>query len=237
MFAKPFFAIALPALIFCFLPQQSLLAEDAEVSEDGLQLVEKSRSGSLYTDPNVDWSSFTQVRLLDPTVAFRRNWQRDQNSGDPFKVRTEDMENIKRTMAAMFLEVFTEELTKNGGYQISTESGENVLTIEPAIVDLDVAAPDTQRAGRSRQYTESAGEMTLQLRLLDSVSGDLLAKSSDRREAPRRGYLQWTNSVTNQSEARRIMRRWAQDLRARLDQARSATPAVSTEAVGTSGGL
>ena len=229
MFAKPFFAAGLTALICSFLPQQGLLAADAEVSEDGLQLVEKSRGGSLYADPNVDWSSFTQIRLLDATVAFRRNWQRDQNRSDPFKVRTEDMENIKQDMAAMFIEVFSEELTRDGVYQISTESGESVLTIEPAIVDLDVAAPDTQRAGISRQYTESAGEMTLQLRLLDSVSGDLLAKSSDRREAPRRGYLQWTNSVTNQAEARRIMRRWAQDLRARLDQARSASPAASTE--------
>jgi len=227
MLAKPCLSAGLTALLVAFLPLHNLLAASTETSEDGLQLVEKDRNGSLYADPDVDWSSYSQIRLLDATVAFRKNWQRDQNRSDPFKVKAEDMENIKQSMAELFNEVFTEELTTNGGYQISAESGENVLTIQPAIVDLDVAAPDTQRAGITRQYTESAGEMTLQLQLLDSVSGDLLARSSDRREAPRRGYLQWTNSVTNQAEARRIMQRWARDLRARLDQARSATPATA----------
>ncbi len=227
MIAKRYSAASLMALLLAFLPLPHLLAAGTETSEDGLQLVEKDRNGSLYADSDVDWSGYTEIRLLDATVAFRKNWQRDQNRGDPFKVKTEDMEDIKQSMAELFNEVFTEELTTEGGYRISAGSGENVLTIQPAIVDLDIAAPDTQRAGINRQYTESAGEMTLQLNLLDSVSGDLLAKSSDRREAPRRGYMQWTTSVTNQAEARRIMQRWAKDLRARLDQARSAAPAIA----------
>ena len=63
--------------------------------------------------------------------------------------------------------------------------------------------------------------MTLKLEIYDSVTGDLIAKASDRREAPRRSYLQWTNSVSNNAEARRMLQRWAVDLRERLDKARN----------------
>jgi hypothetical protein len=68
--------------------------------------------------------------------------------------------------------------------------------------------------------------MTLKLQLFDSVTGDLIAVTSDREEAPRRGYLQWTTSVSNRQEATHLMQRWAKKMRERLDQARaSGTPA------------
>jgi DNA-binding HxlR family transcriptional regulator len=63
--------------------------------------------------------------------------------------------------------------------------------------------------------------MTLKLELYDSVTGDLIATASDRRESPRRGYYQWTNSVSNTADARRMLERWAKDLHKRLDEARA----------------
>jgi hypothetical protein len=214
------------------------LAEDpsqeagAQEPDDDLVLVSEGRWNSLYANPEVDWNVYQKIHLDEATVAFRKNWMRDQNrAGDPFKVRSSDMEKIKSGMAEMFHEVFTEELTQNGGYVMTTEAGDDVLTIKPAIVDLDVAAPDTMRAGMNRQYTRSAGKMTLQMELTDSVTGDVLAKASDRREAPDRGYMQWTSSVTNQAEARRIMQKWAKSLREKLDEARanSSTPDQASE--------
>jgi hypothetical protein len=64
--------------------------------------------------------------------------------------------------------------------------------------------------------------MTLKLEIYDSVTGGLIAILSDRREAPRRGYMQWTSSVTNRAEAQRMLQRWAKDLVKRLDEARGA---------------
>jgi len=197
-----------------------------EITTEGLELVEKKGNAEIYSDPGVDWSVYTRVHLDPATVAFRKNWQRDQNRSQPFKVRTQDMERIKSEMSDLFDEVFSEELSQNGGYVLTEESGEDVLRITPHIVDLDVYAPDTQySAGRSRSYTESAGRMTLKLQLFDSVTGDLIAMASDRREAPRRGYLQWTTSVTNRAEARHMMERWARALRERLDEARGGAAA------------
>lgn len=201
----------------------AVLAESElpEVSLEGLELVDKDRRGEIYADPDVDWTVYTQIQLDEATVAFRRNWQRDQNRYQHMKVRTRDMEKIKTDLSELFGEVFTEELTTNGGYEITEETADHVMRIEPHIVDLDVYAPDTMNtSGINRSYTERAGKMTLKLRVYDSVTGDLIVAASDRREAPRRGYMQWTNSITNKAEARRMLQKWAEGLRERLDEAR-----------------
>lgn len=213
-----------PLLVLLSAPGAMLQADDPApgISMEGLELVEKDRRGEIYADPGIDWSVYSRIQLDQATVAFRKNWQRDQNRGQPFKVRPEDMERIKSELSALFGEVFAEELTQNGGYELSDESAEDVMRITPRIVDLDVYAPDTRSsAGRTMSYTEQAGRMTLQLDIFDSVTGDLIAKTSDRQEAPRRGYMQWTTSVTNRAEARRMIERWAKDFRERLDQARA----------------
>lgn len=195
--------------------------EPPTVSLEGLQLVEKDRRGELYADPGVDWSVYDQIRLDRATVAFRRNWQRDQNRFQHMKVQASDMERIKSSLADLFDEVFSEELGKNGGYVLTEASGNNVMRITPRIVDLDIYAPDTRTVGIQKSYTEQAGKMTLKLEIYDSLTGDLIATASDRRESPRRGYMQWTTSVTNTAEARRMLERWAIALRERLDDARS----------------
>jgi len=192
-----------------------------EVSIEGLELVDKNRRGEIYADPDIDWSLYTQITLDPATVAFRRNWQRDQNRYHTFKIKTKDMERIKTDLSELFNDVFTKELGENGGYTIAEETGDDVMRIKPAIVDLDVYAPDTMNsAGRTTQFTETAGRMTLKLEIYDSVTGDLIAVLSDRREAPRRGYMQWTTSVSNRAEAQRMLQRWAKDLVKRLDEAR-----------------
>jgi hypothetical protein len=191
-----------------------------DVTLDGLQLVDKTRRGEIYADPGVDWSQYDRI-LLDPaTVSFRKNWERDQNRNQPFKVQAEDMERIKTGLAELFNEVFTEELSANGGYEIVSATGEDVLRITPRIVDLDVYAPDTSTPAQTNQYSESAGRMTLKLELYDSVTGDLIATASDRQEDPRLGYMEWRNRVSNRADAERMLERWATALRERLDTAR-----------------
>jgi len=220
--------IALASLLFALsLSVAPLRAADevSAVSLDGLELVSKDRRGETYADRDIDWAVYTKIHLDPATVAFRKNWQRDQNRSQPFKVDAKDMERIKSELSQLFGEVFTEELTTKGGYEMSEENGDGVLRIVPQIVDLDVYAPDTRNtAGMQRQYTDQAGRMTLKLEMYDSVTGDLIATISDRQEAPRRGYMQWTNSVTNRAEAKRMLERWARELREGLDKARAGKP-------------
>jgi len=202
------------------------LAQDEAVqaSAEGLQLVEKDRRSEIYANPDVDWGMYTAVQLEKALVSFRRNWQRDQNRTNSFKVNAKDMEKIRNSLSELLNQVLTEELTKNGGYTMSASSGEQVMTIRPEIVDLDVAAPDTMKASVGKQYTDSAGRMTAKLEVYDSVTGELLATVSQRLEDPRRGYMQWTTSASNRADAERLLRQWAGDLRKRLDKAARHSP-------------
>ncbi len=218
---KKFINITLIALILSITSAAATAKNDPpETSIEGLTLVEKDRRGEIYADSDIDWGIYSQIQLERATVAFRKHWKRDQNRPDPFKVKDRDVEKIKTDLSDLFHEVFTEELSSAGGYAMTDATGENVMIIKPQIVDLDVYAPDTMRTGRSQSFTEQAGRMTLVLEVYDSVSGDLIAKASHRQDAPRYGYAQWTTSVSNRAEARRMLQRWATSLRTRLDEAR-----------------
>jgi hypothetical protein len=218
---KKLLNIILITLILSFSATVSMAKNDPpETSIEGLALVEKDRRGEIYADSDIDWSLYSQIQLERATVAFRKHWKRDQNRSDPFKVRDRDVEKIKSDLSDLFNEVFTEELSNGGGYTMTDIAGENVMSIKPQIVDLDIYAPDTMRTGRSQSFTEQAGRMTLILEVYDSVSGDLIAKASHRQDAPRYAFAQWTTSVSNRAEARRMLQKWATSLRTRLDEAR-----------------
>ena len=217
---KKLLSITLITLILSFTATTGMAKNDPpEISIEGLTLVEKDRRGEIYADSDIDWSIYSQIQLDRATVAFRKHWKRDQNRYDPFKVKDRDVEKIKSDLSDLFNEVFTEELSSAGGYTMTDAAGDSVMTIKPQIVDLDVYAPDTMRTGRSQSFTEQAGRMTLVLQVYDSVSGDLIAKASHRQDAPRYGYAQWTTSVSNKAEARRMLQKWATALRTRLDEA------------------
>lgn len=192
------------------------------INDEGMELVKDTKMTTVYADPGADLSSYDRIWLHDATVAFKKNWQRDQNRSNHFKVRTKDMEQIQEDVATLFREVFTQELL-DGGYEMAEEIGEDVLIVKPAIVDLDVIAPDVQRTSRNYSYSESAGEMTLNLELFDSLTDDKIARATDRKRDYRRGYMEWRTSVSNRSDARRMMTSWAKAMRSALDEARSAT--------------
>lgn len=192
-------------------------AEPEKFTFDNLVPVEESRVQMAYIDPDADFSVFERVAILEPHVAFRGNWQRDQNRSPTTNVRQRDMDRIKRDVATLFERVFMDRLEASG-YEVVDVSGPDVLVVRPAIIDLDITAPDTRSAGRSRTFTAGAGAATLYLELWDSHSGNIIGRAADRRAARSTGTrLTWNNSVTNTAEAQRMMQRWADKLVEFLD--------------------
>jgi hypothetical protein len=128
------------------------------------------------------------------------------------------MEKIKKKVADGFREVFTEELQTKGGYAIVDQSGEDVLIVRPAIMNLDITAPDIQSSSMTRGVVASAGQMTLFMELYDSSTGDIIARVIDPQAADRGGFAMMASSVTNTAEAKRIIRKWAETLRSHLGE-------------------
>lgn len=192
-------------------------------SHDGLVLIPGTRFAQVYMRPDADLSSFTAFGLTPCQVAFRKNWQRDQNQSTinlNSRVTQEDVTRIKDRLGAECDNTFRTALEQAPPYKLVDQfnTGEHVLVLRPTIINLDIAAPDVMAAGRQRTYTTEAGEMTLVLEGVDGTTGETLVRVVDRRRSMDTGRLQWTNSVTNQAEARRILNRWASQFREGLDE-------------------
>lgn len=189
---------------------------------DGLVLVPDARFGQVYRRPGVDLSRYTAFGLTDCSVAFRQNWLRDQNSSRVNlnnRLTQEDVDAIKDALGAQCKATFLAALEQAPPYQVVEhfDNGERVLVLRPSIINLDINAPDVMSAGRQRTYTTDAGEMTLLLEALDATTGEILVRVVDRRRDNTNTFLQWTNSVTNQADAKRILNRWGQQFREGLD--------------------
>ena len=210
---------------FLMISSLSSAQDRSEFTIEGLQLVEDSNLALVYAQTDVDWGQYSKIYLDDAYIAFKKNWQRDYNRDHLDKISADDMTKIKMELSGLFRDVFTETL-EEGGYELVLETGEDVLQIKPAIIGLDIVAPENGSPGVSRTYSETAGEMTLYMELYDSVSGAMLAKALDRKEDRRTGYFEWQNRVTNRAAANRILKVWANVLKEGLDDARASTPST-----------
>jgi len=185
---------------------------------EGLELVPGTELDTVYLRPGVDFGAYTEFGVEPCEVSFRKNWLRDQNTNRidlTNRVTQQDVDRIRDALAAECDRYFREVMQQSTRYRLveSFDDGEAVLVVRPAIVNLDVAAPELRGAARTDQYTTSAGEMTLLLEVDDGTTGQLLARVSDRQRDPDFGRLEWANAVTNRSDAARILRRWMGQLR------------------------
>ena len=198
---------------------------DDPSTQEGLVRAEVKGVDAVYRKPQATLAAYNKLLLTPVQVHFAKNWEKDLDSSALYRMNKPDREKIKTELAAAFADVFKRELETKGGYQIVSEPAEDVLEVEAAIVNLYINAPDVsmQTTGRTKTYTADAGQMTLLAELRDSVTGELLGRVYDHDESLGTGTWQWTNSVTNTAEARRIIAAWADTLRKAMDAARGKT--------------
>jgi hypothetical protein len=214
-------AAACAATLLALAAVPAVHAADAPPQEtsDGLQLVKSTKSRLVYVRPGATFSQYDRVAILDCYVEFEKNWQRDYNSshvGLAGRVTDSDVERMKSDLAAEFKKVFIDELQNKGGYQIADVAAADVLILRPALLNVEVNAPDLMTAGIGSTVVRSAGQMTLYLELWDPSTKTVLARVEDA-QADDEDLAQRADRVTNKVAADRILRDWAEELRARLD--------------------
>ncbi|MEZ5571315.1 MAG: DUF3313 family protein [Halioglobus sp.] len=186
-------------------------------TSDGLQLVPDTKLAAVYLKPGAKLSQYDRIALLDPYVAFAKNWQRTYNEDATFEdqVTDKDMQQIRERVATEFSRELIKVL-KADGRQIVSTGGTGVLILRPAIINLEITAPDLMTPGMEQTFVASAGSMTLYLELLDGKTGDLIARVIDPEAADDAGMAQVANGVTNTADFDRIVQRWAQILNSHL---------------------
>ena len=210
----------------CLLLAGAMAAGDdlPEVSHDGLHLMKGTQVKAVYLKPGADLSEYDKVSILDTYVAFRKNWQRDHNRDAASlegRITDEEVKKIRDYLAAEFKKVFTEELSTKGGHEVVATAGTGVLILRPAIINLDINAPDTMEPGITRTFTTETGQMTLYLELYDGVTQDIIARIIDPEVVGDDMGIQWSNRVTNRAAADRVLRRWAKLLNDHLAAVKS----------------
>ena len=216
------------ALALGLLLAPSLYAStELQQPDDELSIQEESRWGVVLVDQDADWRGYDRFILETASVSFRKNWERDQKVRNNNRVTEEDIQRIKSDLAGQLDEIFTLELIRNGSWTRSETAGVGVLRITPEIVDLDIIAPDRMRNHIGYAVADSKGRMTLKLQISDSISNDVLARATERRQDPRMGYFEWATSAQNRLAARHILRLWGSRLREWLEEQRQASSSLA----------
>ncbi len=205
----------------CATPAPTIdMSEDAELSFDGMRPILNSRAAKAWAKPGLDLTVYTKIKLQGAGIEYRPGGQSgrtmsSRSRGGPFEM-TEDQ---KARFQSIAVEVALEELGKSERFTLVDEVGPEVLIVRVALLDVVSFVPP-QTAGRSEVFLSSVGEATLVLELRDSITDAILARAMDRRAAGDRSgtMMSRSNSVTNTTEVRRLMRRWMSGLRERLDE-------------------
>ncbi len=190
-----------------------------QMSDDGLQLVKQTKGRLIYKKPGATFNQFKRVSILECGVDFSKSWIKDYNSSQrdlSRKIKDSDLERAKTYLSAQFKKIFTDELANQGGYQITEQTAPDVLLLRPALVNIQVSAPDLMAPGRGFTYVQESGQMTLYLELWDPSNKTILARIVDARSS-NESYSQRSNAVTNKVAADNMLESWARELRERLD--------------------
>lgn len=193
---------------------------DAELSFDGLHKVDHSKADIAWARPDLDLSGYTKIMLEGPDIEYAMVKNKgklsriERNRGGPFFIDDKARNRFEKLVKS----IFKEELHKMKRFSLVDKPGPDVLTIRGRLLDVTSYVPPEPVDGRTFVFLNTVGEATLVLELHDSQTGRILARSIDRRSAETLGgKFNISNTVTNSSELKRLIRFWASRLREDLD--------------------
>ena len=205
--------IAACAFTFIAGVSQAVQAKSAppQTTPDGLELVKRGAFQHTWIHPDADLSKYNKIVLVDGSFEYRdvgpaknsrstmlRSNEREFGISERDRIRFEEQ----------VTESFTKQLARSKRFELTEDIGPNTLILRGHVVDVASSVPPPM-TGASEVYTNSVGEVTLRLELLDGETGKPLAYATERRKLQRPGgsidTMFAANSVTAWSE----VRRWA----------------------------
>ncbi len=188
------------------------------ISTDGLERVSNKSLDVLYVRPSIDFSRYETVFVTTPAVEFDADWQRRQNSTDPYRVTDKDLETIKQMVRDDVVDVFRKELSESTNYTIVDSVAEASLILTPKIINLDIINPLNNQSYRITVFADNSGSMTLEIELEETKSAKVLIRLKDRSRGYDHTNFHRQSSVLVRYENRRVLRRWARSLNDVINQ-------------------
>lgn len=182
----------------------------------GLQPVDSNEFDILYVKPGFEPGDYGKLVIDEPEVALDDYWKWT-NRRD---IEERDLKRIETNTSKILREQFGRKLSAGEGYslaQAGEAKGEGVLRLKPAMIDLNLHAPDLSVPERRKTYIKSAGHATLYLDIYDGASGELLLRAIDHDRAREQTRFYEGNRATNYHDFSILVGRWASALRRYLD--------------------
>jgi hypothetical protein len=212
---------AVAALLSLLFAPAAFSADPPAMSSDGLRLVKNTEFAVVYVKPGATLKQYTKFAILDCFVSFAPNWRENMQTNFNIPITEDQIKQTETELAAEFKKVFVAQL-EQGGYQLTDQAAPDVLVLRPAIINLQITAPQDMEDPDEQTFSTSAGQMTLFLELYDSVTSQLLARVIDPEEASNYGIFTWGSKVGNIEAADQIMTKWSDTLRHYMEAANGA---------------
>lgn len=199
------------------------LGTDASLLQPGAE----GQAAYVYVNPSVQWGNYKKV-MLEP-VEF---WDTQNSSVSP---------DDQKMLCSYFYNVLRQNLEKH--FTLVNQPGPGVITMRVAIINASAATPGLRSLSivipqaRILNYAQSfatghaafAGSAEAAFKATDSVTGQLLAESVDKREG---GMAVSQAAQVKWGDAESAMNYWAQKISNRAVELGAGTPAKEAAATG-----
>ena len=187
----------------------------SEESFDGLRQVKNTLAHRVWVREGLDLSGYDALMLQGAGIKYRMEEEGGtvtaRRSQTEFPVTAQARERLREIAR----EVFTNELKRSERFRFVESAGANVLLIEAMLIDVVSFVPPDP-VGRGDVFLSRVGEATLVVQVSDSQTEAVLARMADRRTAAPAVSTR-SSRPFNQSEVRRLLQRWARQLRTGID--------------------
>ena len=187
---------------------------NAEVSFDGLRLVNKTRMDKVWIKPGINLSQYDKVIFEGAGIQYRavKGGNLHNSSADAFPLSERQKSGLEKAAK----ESFQSEFNKFKYFTVASTPGTGILKVTLALIDVVSRVPP-KSTGRNSFYISDLGQAVLVVELSDSVTNEILARAVDG-QGIKTLTMQESNPVTNLNEVKRSVRRWGLTLRKGLDE-------------------
>lgn len=169
-----------------------------------------------YVRHDLDLSKYSKFQLrtlnMDNIQVLKPAWEDDP---EPWSYQPEDREAIQM----MFRSIMSEELSKDGGYRVVAERGDDVMTLEVELLSITpYVKPGTKGEGGGFVIsTLGSGEVVVSAEFRDSITRELLILLEGER--PVGTEYREVSRANHEENIRQLFTSWGQRVRAAMDAA------------------
>ncbi len=155
---------------------------------------------------------FETLSLENLVIDQRRLDRRDRKWAFKEKEKARLKEYFAKKVGSVF--------NNSDGLRLASEPGQGVLVVAFEFIEFTPNAPKdglSSRAERHKILTRSVGDLSVKAKLMDSITGELVATLADEEEVGDTGFFEVSSRANNNRHLKNTMESWVRSLKSALE--------------------